>query len=181
MSNAPFILTLDCDMYTNNSEALRQAMCFFLDPKTGHQFAFVQFPQGFNGITKNDLYANDHLRICYVSIICTFDMWDIMLYNHAFEPIREIFIRRSNLKGWMVLTVQYTQALDAFTAGMLYVGEKEGTRPPNRLKTIPLLKLKRVHRRCWKMQGILPSAPARRTPCGAKRQIQLAVLVLSLL
>jgi cellulose synthase/poly-beta-1,6-N-acetylglucosamine synthase-like glycosyltransferase len=66
MSNAPFILTLDCDMYTNNSEALRQAMCFFLDPKTGHQFAFVQFPQGFNGITKNDLYANDHLRFCYV-------------------------------------------------------------------------------------------------------------------
>lgn len=58
MSDAPFILTLDCDMYTNNSEALRQAMCFFLDPKTGHQFAYVQFPQSFHGSTKNDLYAN---------------------------------------------------------------------------------------------------------------------------
>eukprot|EP00253_Pinus_taeda_P000831 PITA_00831 len=59
MSNAPFILSLDCDMYTNNCEALRQAMCFFLDPKTGHQFAYVQFPQTFHGITKNDLYANN--------------------------------------------------------------------------------------------------------------------------
>jgi len=44
MSDAPFIITLDSDMFTNNSEALRQAMCFFLDPKTGHQFAYVQFP-----------------------------------------------------------------------------------------------------------------------------------------
>ncbi|XP_059064610.1 cellulose synthase-like protein E6 [Cryptomeria japonica] len=61
MSNAPFILTLDCDMYANNCEALREAMCFFMDPRTGHQFAYVQFPQRFHGITKNDLYAN-HLR-----------------------------------------------------------------------------------------------------------------------
>lgn len=58
MSNAPFILTLDCDMYTNNPEALRQAMCFFLDPKTGDQFGFVQFPQVLHGITKNDIYGN---------------------------------------------------------------------------------------------------------------------------
>ncbi|KAH9290261.1 hypothetical protein KI387_034378, partial [Taxus chinensis] len=62
MSNAPFILTLDCDMYANNCEALREAMCFFMDPRTGHQFGYVQFPQRFHGITKNDLYAN-HLRI----------------------------------------------------------------------------------------------------------------------
>ncbi|GLJ58028.1 hypothetical protein SUGI_1501530 [Cryptomeria japonica] len=58
MSNAPFILTLDCDMYVNNCEALREAMCFFMDSQTGHQFAYVQFPQRFHGITKNDLYAS---------------------------------------------------------------------------------------------------------------------------
>ena len=73
MSNAPFILTLDCDMYTNNSEALRQAMCFFMDPKTGHQFAFVQFPQHFHGKTKNDLYANDLSRFYEVGIRSCFD------------------------------------------------------------------------------------------------------------
>ena len=68
MSNAPFILTLDCDMYANNCEALREAMCFFMDPPTGHQFAFVQFPQRFYGITKNDLYANSHRKKFDVSI-----------------------------------------------------------------------------------------------------------------
>ncbi|XP_059064066.1 cellulose synthase-like protein E6 isoform X1 [Cryptomeria japonica] len=65
MSNAPFILTLDCDMYANNCDALREAMCFFMDSPTGHQFAYVQFPQRFHGITKNDLYAhwtNFHIR-----------------------------------------------------------------------------------------------------------------------
>ncbi|KAH9290246.1 hypothetical protein KI387_034363, partial [Taxus chinensis] len=63
MSNAPFILTLDCDMYANNCKALREAMCFFMDPQTSHQFGFVQFPQRFQGITKNDLYANRLNRI----------------------------------------------------------------------------------------------------------------------
>ncbi|KAH9290258.1 hypothetical protein KI387_034375 [Taxus chinensis] len=58
VSNAPFILTLDCDMYANNCEALREAMCFFMDPQTDHQLGFVQFPQRFHSITKNDLYAN---------------------------------------------------------------------------------------------------------------------------
>lgn len=77
MSNAPFILTLDCDMHTNNCEALRQAMCFFLDPKTGHQFAYVQFPQTFHGITKNDLYANILKTIFQVSIH-TFDICEIV-------------------------------------------------------------------------------------------------------
>ncbi|GLJ35518.1 hypothetical protein SUGI_0714190 [Cryptomeria japonica] len=63
MSNAPFILTLDCDMYANNCKALREAMCFLMDPQTGHQFGYVQFPQRFHGITKYDLYANHLKRI----------------------------------------------------------------------------------------------------------------------
>jgi len=77
MSNAPFILTLDCDMYTNNSEALRQAMCFFLEPKTGHEFGYVQFPQTFHGITKNDLYANNLKTLLEVSIY-SFDICEIV-------------------------------------------------------------------------------------------------------
>ncbi|KAH9290250.1 hypothetical protein KI387_034367 [Taxus chinensis] len=64
MSNAPYILTLDCDMYANNCKALREAMCFFMDPQTGHQFGYVQFPQRFHGITINDLYAG-HLKKAY--------------------------------------------------------------------------------------------------------------------
>ncbi|XXG65827.1 hypothetical protein AAC387_Pa05g3438 [Persea americana] len=63
MSNAPFILNVDCDMYSNNSQTLHHTMCFFLDPKESHRLAFVQFPQCFAGLTPNDLYANGLIRI----------------------------------------------------------------------------------------------------------------------
>ncbi|XXG65831.1 hypothetical protein AAC387_Pa05g3440 [Persea americana] len=62
MSNAPFILNVDCDMYSNNSQTLHHTMCFFLDPKESHRIAFVQFPQCFGGLTPNDLYATSTIR-----------------------------------------------------------------------------------------------------------------------
>ena len=33
-------------------------MCFFLDPMKGYNIGFVQFPQRFDGVDKNDRYAN---------------------------------------------------------------------------------------------------------------------------
>ncbi|WVZ22624.1 hypothetical protein V8G54_001168 [Vigna mungo] len=33
LSNAPFMLNLDCDHYINNSKAIREAMCFLMDPR----------------------------------------------------------------------------------------------------------------------------------------------------
>ncbi|KAL5974360.1 hypothetical protein ACLOJK_031024 [Asimina triloba] len=56
ISNGAIILNVDCDMYSNNSEAVRDALCFFMDEEKGHQIAFVQYPQCFSNITKNDLY-----------------------------------------------------------------------------------------------------------------------------
>ncbi|MBA0565544.1 hypothetical protein Golob_010412, partial [Gossypium lobatum] len=35
LTNAPFILNLDCDHYVNNSKAVREAMCFLMDPEVG--------------------------------------------------------------------------------------------------------------------------------------------------
>ncbi|KAG2242793.1 hypothetical protein Bca52824_095366 [Brassica carinata] len=58
LTNGPFILNLDCDHYINNSKALREAMCFLMDPNLGKQVCYVQFPQRFDGIDKNDRYAN---------------------------------------------------------------------------------------------------------------------------
>ncbi|PON57641.1 Cellulose synthase [Parasponia andersonii] len=58
ISNAPVILNVDCDMYSNNSESVRDALCFFLDEERGHEVAFVQFPQAFENLTKNDIYSN---------------------------------------------------------------------------------------------------------------------------
>lgn len=58
LTNAPFFLNLDCDHYINNSKALRESMCFLMDPTVGKKVCYVQFPQRFDGIDKNDRYAN---------------------------------------------------------------------------------------------------------------------------
>eukprot|EP01018_Ginkgo_biloba_P008392 Gb_25795 [translate_table: standard] len=58
LTNGPYMLNLDCDHYINNSKALREAMCFMMDPNLGKKVCYVQFPQRFDGIDRNDRYAN---------------------------------------------------------------------------------------------------------------------------
>uniref|UniRef100_A0A803PGI9 Cellulose synthase n=1 Tax=Cannabis sativa TaxID=3483 RepID=A0A803PGI9_CANSA len=58
LTNAPFMLNLDCDHYLNNSKAVREAMCFLMDPQLGKKLCYVQFPQRFDGIDRHDRYAN---------------------------------------------------------------------------------------------------------------------------
>ena len=52
------MLNLDCDHYVNNSKAVREAMCFLMDPQIGKKVCYVQFPQRFDGIDTHDRYAN---------------------------------------------------------------------------------------------------------------------------
>ncbi|GAA0150060.1 DNA-binding transcription factor [Lithospermum erythrorhizon] len=61
LTNAPYILNLDCDHYVNNSKAVREAMCFMMDPQVGPNVCYVQFPQRFDGIDKSDRYANRNI------------------------------------------------------------------------------------------------------------------------
>ncbi|XP_058112667.1 cellulose synthase-like protein E6 [Magnolia sinica] len=58
ISNGPIILTVDCDMYSNNAGTVRDILCFFMDEEKGHEIAYVQFPQCFDNLTKNDIYSN---------------------------------------------------------------------------------------------------------------------------
>lgn len=58
MSNSPYVLVLDCDMYCNDSMSARQAMCFHLDPKLSTSLAFVQYPQRFHNSNDNNIYDN---------------------------------------------------------------------------------------------------------------------------
>ncbi|KAK2640138.1 hypothetical protein Ddye_027933 [Dipteronia dyeriana] len=55
ISNGDIILNVDCDMYSNNSESVRDAVCFFMDEEKGYEIAFVQFPQNFENATKNEI------------------------------------------------------------------------------------------------------------------------------
>ncbi|KAJ6685218.1 X-BOX TRANSCRIPTION FACTOR-RELATED [Salix purpurea] len=58
ITNAPYMLNVDCDHYINNSKALREAMCFMMDPTSGKKICYVQFPQRFDGIDRHDRYSN---------------------------------------------------------------------------------------------------------------------------
>ncbi|TYH55813.1 hypothetical protein ES332_D09G261900v1 [Gossypium tomentosum] len=57
ISNSPYILALDCDMYCNDPTSARKAMCFYCDSQTP-SLAFVQFPQTFRNISQDDIYDN---------------------------------------------------------------------------------------------------------------------------
>lgn len=67
LTNAPFMLNLDCDHYINNSKAVREAMCFLMDPQLGKKLCYVQFPQRFDGIDRHDRYANRNIVFFDVS------------------------------------------------------------------------------------------------------------------
>ncbi|KAF7127297.1 hypothetical protein RHSIM_Rhsim11G0082600 [Rhododendron simsii] len=41
ISNAAYLLNVDCDNYINNSKALREAMCFMMDPASGKKICYI--------------------------------------------------------------------------------------------------------------------------------------------
>ncbi|KAK3409522.1 hypothetical protein EUGRSUZ_J01639 [Eucalyptus grandis] len=61
LTNGPYLLNVDCDHYFNNSKALKEAMCFMMDPAYGKKTCYVQFPQRFDGIDLRDRYANRNI------------------------------------------------------------------------------------------------------------------------
>lgn len=57
ISNAPYTLVLDCDMYCSDPSSARQAMCYIVDPKISPQLGWVQFPQKFRNASEHDIYS----------------------------------------------------------------------------------------------------------------------------
>ncbi|KAK2988613.1 hypothetical protein RJ640_026110, partial [Escallonia rubra] len=58
MTNAPFMLNVDCDMYANNPKIVQHAMCQLLDAQNERDCAFVQCPQIFYDGLKDDPFGN---------------------------------------------------------------------------------------------------------------------------
>lgn len=58
LTNGPFLLNLNFDHYINSSKALQEAMCFLMDANYAESVCYVQFPLRFDGVDKNDRYAN---------------------------------------------------------------------------------------------------------------------------
>ncbi|XP_073109211.1 cellulose synthase-like protein G3 isoform X2 [Elaeis guineensis] len=63
MTNAPVVLTLDCDMYSNDPQAPLRALCYLLDPAMASNLAYVQFPQHFQGLNEDDIYGGEVKRL----------------------------------------------------------------------------------------------------------------------
>lgn len=58
MTNAPFMLNVDCDMYANNPQIILHAMCLLLGSKNERETGFVQSPQVFYDGLKDDPFGN---------------------------------------------------------------------------------------------------------------------------
>ncbi|KAL5717635.1 hypothetical protein ACHQM5_010615 [Ranunculus cassubicifolius] len=64
MTNAPVVLTQDCDMFSNDPKTPLNALCYLIDPtKAVPNLAYVQFPQRFYTVSKNDQYASGLKRL----------------------------------------------------------------------------------------------------------------------
>ncbi|GAV87497.1 Cellulose_synt domain-containing protein [Cephalotus follicularis] len=58
MTNAPFMLNVDCDMYMNNPQIILHAMCLMLGSRNENDCGFVQCPQRFYNIRKDDTWGS---------------------------------------------------------------------------------------------------------------------------
>ncbi|TKY66990.1 Cellulose synthase protein H1 [Spatholobus suberectus] len=58
ITNAPFMLNVDCDMIVNNPKIVLHALCILLDSKGEKEVAFAQFPQQFYATLKDDPFGN---------------------------------------------------------------------------------------------------------------------------
>ncbi|GJW58313.1 cellulose synthase-like protein G3 [Tanacetum coccineum] len=67
LTNAPIVLTQDCDMYSNDPKTLQQMLCFYADPSIRHDLGYIQFPQRFHGINKADIYASEYKRLYVIN------------------------------------------------------------------------------------------------------------------
>ncbi|XP_071918402.1 cellulose synthase-like protein G3 [Coffea arabica] len=57
LTNAPVILTLDCDMFSNDPHTVQRVLCLFMDHSVRPNLGYIQLPQIFNGLNKADIYG----------------------------------------------------------------------------------------------------------------------------
>jgi len=69
ITNAPFMLNVDCDMFVNNPNIVMHALCILLDSKGEKEVAFAQCPQQFYATLKDDPFGNQMAILYKVSVI----------------------------------------------------------------------------------------------------------------
>ncbi|OMP02896.1 Cellulose synthase [Corchorus olitorius] len=67
LTNAPIILTQDCDMYSNDPQTPLKVLCYVFDPAIEPNLGFVQFPQKFIGINKDDTCGCEYKHLAVIN------------------------------------------------------------------------------------------------------------------
>lgn len=67
MTNAPIILTIDCDMFSNDPKTPYSVLCFYMDTLLSSKLAYIQFPQSFHGLNKDDIYSSEMKRWFHIN------------------------------------------------------------------------------------------------------------------
>lgn len=67
MTNGPITLIQDCDMFSNDPKTPYKVLCYFMDPLIRPKLAYVQFPQCFHGVNKNDIYSSEMKRWFHIN------------------------------------------------------------------------------------------------------------------
>lgn len=99
MTNAPLILTLDCDMCSNDPGTPRRVLCYLANPNIDQSdSAFVQFPQMFRGLNRDDIYCGSFRRL--------FQINPVGLKNGSNYVGTGCFLRRRSLFGGPMAPVQ---------------------------------------------------------------------------
>lgn len=79
MTNAPYMLNVDCDMYANEADVVRQAMCVFLQKsKSPDRCAFVQFPQEFYDSNSDELAVVQSVGFVLLAFIYIFGQFSVL-------------------------------------------------------------------------------------------------------
>lgn len=141
ISNSPYILVLDCDMHCNDSMSARQAMCFHLDPKLSSSLAFVQFPQKFHNISKNDIYDSQHRSVFTIQWQGTDGIMGPILSGTGF------YIKRRSLYGNSVKGPDLVEHKESFGSSKEFVQSLDGKYRPNEIdeKTASKAMLQETH------------------------------------
>ncbi|KAK4489217.1 hypothetical protein RD792_005012 [Penstemon davidsonii] len=67
MTNGPIILTLDCDMISNDPSTPHKMLCYFMDNSIKPKLGYVQFPVRLFGLNRADIYGSEFKRMYHIN------------------------------------------------------------------------------------------------------------------
>ncbi|VFQ62160.1 unnamed protein product [Cuscuta campestris] len=133
MTNAPFMLNVDCDCYVNDPKVALNAMCVLLgseeDEKDGA--AFVQFPQRFYGALKDDPFGNQMKILIKLMVPGTAGIQGPFYQGTGcFHRRKVIYGSSPNQRGVNdIMLERFGKSKDAFTLSAAQILSPSSSRP----------------------------------------------------